>query len=475
MKLRTGRRVSPVLWVGVFALVLAAPSYAFACWWGQPPPPVLVSKSGVNFTISSTIFETPSGSYPAARCSGTPALLYPGVTRCLVYTVTNHLSVPITVQTITTALDSSYPAPPTVCSGAYLTLPSFSGSLPVAAGASAQSPGVPIELKDSGTNQDACENFTYHFVYTGNARYTDTTTTVLASWPNPSISGEPVTFVATVKATDAATDPSGPTGTVDFYRCATSSCTSTELLGSSTVGFDGQATFSTKALPVGTSYVQAVYEGVSTTFTSSTSNVVAQVVVAIPPRCQPKHFDDFFYFFGSPQHQWITGTDRDDFIYAVGGDYVVNDGNGDDCICLGDQDNFVTAGNGSDDVFAGNGSNQVNLGSGTDSVTVGNGDDNRITLGGGPDEVSLGTGSHDYVSLGGGTDTVTIQSPGANDTIYGGAGDETIFLGSGTDNTYDGQAHHTNFCHLPTPPSSWHGTTAAYYHDTLQNCTVVSP
>jgi hypothetical protein len=30
-------------------------------------------------------------------------------------------------------------------------------------------------------------------------------------------------------------------------------------------------------------------------------------------------------------------------------------------------------------------------------------------------------------------------------------------------------------CHLPTPPSSYHGTAASYYHDSVTNCTVVSP
>jgi hypothetical protein len=70
---------------------------------------------------------------------------------------------------------------------------------------------------------------------------------------------------------------------------------------------------------------------------------------------------------------------------------------------------------------------------------------------------------------------VTVASPGSDDTINGGVGNETIYLGSGTYNTFNGAAHSTNVCHLPTPPSSWHGTTAAYYHDTITNCTVVSP
>ena len=50
-----------------------------------------------------------------------------------------------------------------------------------------------------------------------------------------------------------------------------------------------------------------------------------------------------------------------------------------------------------------------------------------------------------------------------------------MYLGSGTYNSYSGQAHHINVCHLPAPPPSYHGSAANYYHDTIANCTVVSP
>ena len=68
---------------------------------------------------------------------------------------------------------------------------------------------------------------------------------------------------------------------------------------------------------------------------------------------------------------------------------------------------------------------------------------------------------------------MTLQ--GSQNTITGNNGNDTVYLGGGNGNTFNGAAHHTNVCHLPTPPSSWHGTPAAYYHDTLTNCTVVSP
>ena len=86
----------------------------------------------------------------------------------MVFSVHNNLKATISVQSITTALDTTnYPAPPADCSGTNLVLPTFSGSFNVTGGGDATSPGVPIELKDNGAPQTDCENYTYHFVYTG--------------------------------------------------------------------------------------------------------------------------------------------------------------------------------------------------------------------------------------------------------------------------------------------------------------------
>ena len=49
----------------------------------------------------------------------------------------------------------------------------------------APSPGVPIELNESGTDQNVCENLTYHFMYSGSAQYTDSTSTNLTFDPQP--------------------------------------------------------------------------------------------------------------------------------------------------------------------------------------------------------------------------------------------------------------------------------------------------
>ena len=192
----------------------------------------------------------------------------------------NLLNVPITVQSIMTALDASYPAPPTQCAPpTYFTLPTFSGSATVGANDIVNLPGVPVELIDSGSDQSACENFQYHFVYSGGAQYTDSTTTSLASTQNPSTSGQSVTFTAAVTANNANTDGASPTaGTVTFYSCPTAACASTTQLGTGTVGSNSQATYATSTLPGGTNYIEAVYGGSGTDFTSSTSNVVTQTV-----------------------------------------------------------------------------------------------------------------------------------------------------------------------------------------------------
>jgi Ca2+-binding RTX toxin-like protein len=545
-------------------------TFGFPGFGHHHPTPYLPLSSGSGFTITTNIYSSPA-------CSGSTALLDPGVTRCLIYTVKNNLTVPITVRTINIALDPRFSAPPSGCSAADLSLPNFSGSLSVPGAGSANSSGLPIYLTDTKTNQDNCENTTLHFVYTGSAVYTDRTSTALVSSLNPSTSGRSVTFTATVtagNAGNAGSDHSGPTGTVNFYSCTTASCGSTTLLGSGTVGSNGQATYSTASLPVGSSYLQATYEGAPSNFAASTSNVVTQVVnstaktatsltsvpnpsafneavvltagvtkssgagtpggtvsfylgtpsgthsllgtgtlngsaqatlttsalpagtdslyavyggsaafaastssiisqivISAPAQCGKGPFDH--YLFGSPVVPYITGTDHNDFIYGWGGPgYVISDQGGNHCIWVGDGSNNITDGNGNDNVVAGNGTNTIVLGQGADTVTAGDGSLSHITVGNGSDSVDLGSGSHNVISLGSGTDTVTVE--GSDDTIDAGAGNETIYLGSGTDNTYAGGKGHDT-CHLPAPPASYKGTAATYYHDTITNCTVVSP
>ncbi len=310
------------------------------------------------------------------------------------------------------------------------------------------------------------------------------TSSVLTSSPNPSSYGSSVTFTDTVSASSGT-----PGGSVTFYSCTSNTCSTKTSLGTGTLS-GGKATYSTSTLPVGTTYVEAIY-GASGNYGTSTSNVVSQVVLNVPSVCAAGGYNDVIT--GTPASPFLYGTNANDLIYAFGASYWIEGNAGNDCIDAGDGNNVIFDGNGNDGVSAGNGSNTVILGNGSDKVSLGNGSDgvetgdgndivalgngskSEVIVGDGNDSVTVGTGSYNDITLGSGTDTVTIQSPGSHDEIDGGAGNETIYLGSGSYNSYSGQVHHTNTCHLPKPPSSWHGTVPAYYHDTITNCTVVSP
>jgi hypothetical protein len=101
------------------------------------------------------------------------------------------------------------------------------------------------------------------------------TTTVLASSINPSVSGQAVTLTATVSAT--APGAGTPTGTVTFADQASGS-----TLGTATLDGNGLATFSATNLSVGSHTLTASYGGDSNfaTSTGSVSQVVNQAVTA---------------------------------------------------------------------------------------------------------------------------------------------------------------------------------------------------
>jgi Bacterial Ig-like domain (group 3) len=88
------------------------------------------------------------------------------------------------------------------------------------------------------------------------------TTTTVASSSNPSKSGRPVTFTATVS-------PAGATGTVQFFDASTQ-------IGTATLS-GGSASFSTSSLSVAKHFITAVYGG-NANFTGSTSPVLTQNV-----------------------------------------------------------------------------------------------------------------------------------------------------------------------------------------------------
>jgi len=75
------------------------------------------------------------------------------------------------------------------------------------------------------------------------------------------------------------------------------------------------------------------------------------------------------------------------------------------------------------------------------------------------------------ILLGSGTDDVTIQ--GSQNTITGSGAATPCFLGP-AQGTPSPVPPITPTSVIYPPPSSWHGTPASYFHDTLTNCTVVS-
>lgn len=582
------KRLRDVASTCLVAVVIAALTFVVAHMVFHPSDPETSLTSGSGFSITSNIYAT-------STCSGSTADLDPGTTRYICFTVQNNLTVPITVGSISMALSSN---PPAGCAASDLSLPTYSGSLLVPGSASASTTGLPIALKDDGQQSPQCQNHTLGFVYTGSAQYTDSTSTSLASSSpaNTSTHGASVTFTATVSETNANQDPSGSLagGTVAFESCSSPACSGTlTLLGTGSIGSNGQATYATMSLPAGTNYIEAMYGGsgtnlagstsnvVTQTVTSgtisttssltsspnpstsgtlvtfsdavsassgtptggvtfyscttacstktslglatlsggkasvstaalpvgttdveaiyagsgndsgSTSNVVAQVVLSVPSVCAAGGYNDLIA--GTPANPFLFGTNGNDLIEAFGGLYWIEGYAGNDCIDAGDGNvvifdgngtDGVVAGNGSDSVILGNGNDKVGLGNGSDSiatgngadmVTLGNGSGSEVLVGNGSDTVTVGTGSNNRVELGSGTETVTVQSSGSHDSIDGGAGNETIHLGSGTYNSYSGGKGKSNVCHLPSPPSSYHGSVAGYYHDTITNCTVVTP
>jgi hypothetical protein len=255
---------------GVVAFVVAALTFALAGVVVHPSSPKLALTSGTGTAVTSEIFDSPA-------CSGAPANLYPGTTHCLVFTVHNSLTVPVTVQSITMSLDGSFPALPSGCPHSDFRFPTFTGSLVVPGEASADSPGLPITMLDSGTNQDNCQNTTLHFVYSSVGQFTDSTTTSLSVSPSPPVAGQPVAFTTTVTAGNLSADTTSPTGVVNFFSCSSTACTDPVLIGTRTVGISGHVTFTT-TLSAGGQFFEATFEGAGTNFAASTSSVFGTTV-----------------------------------------------------------------------------------------------------------------------------------------------------------------------------------------------------
>ncbi len=105
---------------------------------------------------------------------------------------------------------------------------------------------------------------------------------------------------------------------------------------------------------------------------------------------------------GTPQNDYLIGTDGDDIIDAVGGKNTVLGGAGDDIIYGGPGNDVLRGGPGNDTIYGGGGNNKIYADEG----------DNRLFGGTGNDEIFGGPG---------------------NDRLDGGAGTNRLYAGTGND------------------------------------------
>lgn len=253
-----------VVLVVALSLVVAGPS-------GETTTPNSLLFANTDFTVTSDVKASPS-------CTGATVNLYPGVVRCLVYTITNPLPDPITVTAVNIAMDPAF-AQPAGCpsSNLDLTQASFTGSVVVPGNGSNTIPRS-IALSNTTTNQNACKSVTFHFTYSGTARYTISTSTTLSSSANPVAVGQVVTYTATV--TPSSAPPSAPTGGITFRDGASAiSC------ASGSAAFNGSTATCkvTYANTVGSPHsITAEFTPTdATNFTGSASTPLSQSVNAI--------------------------------------------------------------------------------------------------------------------------------------------------------------------------------------------------
>jgi hypothetical protein len=249
----------------VVAVLVAAVALAGLNHASGPQKPRYILTANVNFSATPAIYTGPVSSDPTVGCSGSATNLYPlnpGATQCLRYKVTNTLNVGISVTSLSISNVTFTPDPTNKslpsCQVADLDVSksafaptSSAGYLSVGQNGGVAYVGEPITLKNDG-NQNNCEKGTFGFTVTGSAQYTANTQTVLAASPSPATSGQPVALSATVTATTPVQAPPSttPSGTVNFYECTNSACTSTPLnIGSAALNGSGVATISYRFYP----------------------------------------------------------------------------------------------------------------------------------------------------------------------------------------------------------------------------------
>ena len=280
------RRTRSVVQTSAVALVTAALVFAGTSLLFGSTSGALVS--GTNFTITS-----PSPGPVLYPLTATPANLP--------LTFSNPLSQPIRVYSLTVSFTNTFPSGcpyseltlnnsavslvpfPVSAPGVTFTFTGTSFAVPKAMGATpgTATDNLTLALPENHQNQNACEGLALAMKYRASAYYTDATTSVLGSSPNPSNAGQAVTLTDTVTT---ATDSNVPSGSVLFYSCTSTtvaSCSTTALGAAAALNGSGVATTSTTPTAGGTYYYEAIYTPTdATNFTTSTSNIITQTVSA---------------------------------------------------------------------------------------------------------------------------------------------------------------------------------------------------
>ena len=159
-------RVRKVATAGVVVVLLCALSYGISTVLvGHASPRfALTATAGRGFTVTSKVY--------AADCTTTlTALLYPGLARCLVVSVEDPFGVALSgslTMTVESFAATPTAAGPNACTVTTATPTSFTHAFSAAPGTHVAI-REPFRIKTSGATQDACENGTFHFAFTGTA------------------------------------------------------------------------------------------------------------------------------------------------------------------------------------------------------------------------------------------------------------------------------------------------------------------
>lgn len=195
--------------------------------------------------------------------------------------VENHGNAPLELSALTAGTNTALGSNTSCVAGAANLAPGAQCS--IAAVFAPQAAGNPltgnISMVDDaqpGPPEVVNQNSPLVIQLAGNATAVNSTTTVVASQPNPSVYGQAVTFTVTVTTGAGTGNLTGTVGLVDTYNGTASTLATALPVTVNGAGTTGVATYTLSTLGVGVHHVVASYSGDSGHFASaSTDNNVA--------------------------------------------------------------------------------------------------------------------------------------------------------------------------------------------------------